>query len=337
MGLWAVQRLKGCKMKILDSKTLRWLLPLMLVVLCLPLFIRGYSIYIINLIGIYALIGLGLNLLTGVCGQISIGHSAFFAMGAFASAVFTVKFGIPFWFALPLAGVTSGVIALLVGIPVLRLKMIFLAIATIGLGVMTNNLLYNWESISGGAVGINVPKPALGAFIFQSDERFYYIIVAIVLTLTLFYRHLMRTRMGRAFLAIRESDVAASTMGIHVAKYKVLAFVISAFYTGVAGSLVGHLAAYLSIEGFEFFLSITFLAMVIIGGIGTILGSFLGAVFIVLLPELFRDIPGAKDIQVLVFGLAMGLVVIFRPRGLASIFVDIAQWLKRYLKISKVG
>jgi branched-chain amino acid transport system permease protein len=336
MGSWGVRKRKGYKMKLLDLKTLRWLVPLIIVVLCLPLFIKGYSIYIMDLIGIYALIGLGLNLLTGVCGQISIGHSAFFAIGAFASAVFTAKFHIPFWFALPMAGMTSGIIALLVGIPVLRLKMIFLAIATIGLGVMTNNMLYNWEAVSGGAVGVNVPKPALGTLIFQSDERFFYIIVVTVFILTLLYAHITRTRMGRAFLAIRESDIAASTMGIHVAKYKVLAFIISAFYTGVAGSLVAHLTAYLSIEGFEFFLSITFLAMVIIGGIGTILGSFLGAVFIVLLPELFRDIPGAKDIQVLVFGLAMGLVVIFRPRGLASIFVDIAQWLKRSLGISKI-
>jgi len=314
-----------------------WIGPafLILTVLSLPLFVKGYSIYIINLIGIYTLIGLGLNLLTGVCGQISIGHAAFFAIGAFSSAIFTVKFSIPFWFALPLAGITSSIIALIVGIPVLRLKMIFLAIATIGLGVMTNNMLYNWTSVSGGAVGINVPKPSLGGFVFQSDERFFYIISITVLILTLLYWHITRTRMGRAFLAIRESEIAASTMGIDVAKYKVIAFGLSAFYAGIAGSLVGHLAGYLSIETFEFFLSITFLAMVIIGGIASILGSFLGATFIVLLPEVLRDIPGAKDMQVLVYGLAMMIIMIYKPSGLANILLDIGGKIKAYVNPEK--
>lgn len=316
-------------------KSAKWLVLLILIILGLPLFVKGYSIYILNLIGIYTLIGLGLNLLTGVCGQISIGHAAFFAIGAFASAIFTIKFGTSFWLALPFSGITSGIIALIVGIPVLRLKMIFLAIATIGLGVMTNNMLYNWTSVSGGAVGINVPKPSLGTFVFQSDESFFYIISSTVLILTLLYWHITRTRMGRAFLAIRESEIAASTMGIDVAKYKVIAFVLSAFYAGIAGSLVGHLAGYLSIETFEFFLSITFLAMVIIGGIASILGSFLGATFIVLLPELLRGIPGAKDIQVLVYGLAMMMIIIYKPSGLASILLDFGGKIKTYVNREK--
>ncbi len=316
------------KLSIKSGSTWPYLL-ILIPIWCLPLFIKGYSIYLLNLLGIYVIIGLGLNLLTGKCGQISIGHSAFYAIGAFSSAFFTGSLHLPFYLAFLFGGMTSALIALIVGIPVLRLKKVFLAIATIGLGVMTNNILYNWTSFSGGAVGIPVAKPNLGAFVFNTDGRFFYITTITVFLLTLLYRHITGTRMGRAFLAIRESEIAASTMGIDVAKYKVVAFLLSAFYAGIAGSLVGALAGYLSIEAFEFFLSITFLAMIIIGGISSILGTFLGATYIILLPELLRDVPGAKDIQVLVYGLSMMLIIIYWPRGLASMIGNMVERVKR--------
>ena len=323
--------------RVKDYRALRWLGPLILVILCLPLLVKGYWIYRINLVGTYVLIALGLNFLLGYCGQISIGHAAFFALGAFTSASLTGKFGISFWIALPLSGVTAGVIAFLVGIPVLRLKFIFLAIATIGLNIMTTNILYNWTDMSGGYDGISVLKPTLGSYVFRSDASRFYIMVIIVIVLTWLFGNITRTKTGRAFLAIRESETAAATMGINVAKYKVLAFVLSAFYTGIAGSLYAHLTGYLASQSFDFFLSITFLAMIIIGGAASILGSFIGATFVVLLPEVLREVPGAKEIQILIYGLAMIVSVIFMPKGLASIWVDMGGRLKGLLNKMRTG
>ncbi len=305
---------------------------LMVVVLSLPLLLKGYWIYTINLVGIYVLVALGLNVLSGYCGQMSVGHAAFFALGAFASAFFTGKIGVSFWIALPLSGVTASIIAVLVGIPVLRLKFIFLAIATIGLNIMTTNILFNWPYISGGYDGISVMRPSLGSFVFRTDQSRFYIVVVTVALLTLVFRNIIRTKAGRAFLAIRESETAAATMGINVAKYKVLAFAISAFYTGIAGSLFAHITGYLTVQVFDFFMSITFLAMIIVGGVGSILGSFMGGLFIVLLPELLRDVPGSKEIQILVYGLAMIAVVIFKPKGLASMLVDAEGGLNRLFR-----
>ncbi len=309
-------------MKTMGRKTMLSVAVLVLVVLGLSFFLTEYWLYILNLVGVYALVALGLNVLSGYCGQISVGHAAFFALGAFASAFFTGKLGISFWLALPLSGVVAGIIAFLVGIPVLRLKFIFLAIATIGLNIMTTNILFNWPYISGGYDGISVLRPSLGTYVFRTDASRFYIMVPTVLILTLLFRNIIRTRTGRAFLAIRESETAAVTMGINVTRYKVLALVISAFYAGIAGSLYAHLTGYLTIQVFDFFMSITFLAMIIVGGIGSILGSFMGALFIVLLPELLRDVPGSKELQILVFGLAMIAAVIFKPKGLASIVAD---------------
>lgn len=305
-------------MKTLKGKTRYWIFPFIILGLCLPLFLKGYYIYVINLLGIYILIAFGLNLLTGYCGQISIGHAAFLAMGAFASSVLTEKLGIPFWGALPLSGFIVAFVSFLVGIPVLRLRVIFLAIATIGLGIITNDVLYNLESISGAAKGVSLIKPSLGSFVFKNDEQFYYIILGVVILLTFLLLNITKSRIGRAFLAIRESERAASSVGINVSKYRMIAFMISAFYTGIAGSLYGHMIGYINISTFDITLSITFLVMIIIGGIASIPGSILGAAFVVLLPEALRDVPGAKEIQVFIYGALVIIFVIYLPGGLTQ-------------------
>lgn len=210
-----------------------WWVVLMGILFALPLFFRGYYIYVIDLVGIYVVIGLGLNLLTGYCGQLSLGHAAFFALGAFTSAYLTIG-GVPFLVALPAAGAAGAVMAYLVGIPVLRLRLIFLAISTVGLGIITHDVLYNLKGFTGGADGMTVPKPKLGPLVFKSDESFFYIVAVVVIFLSFLLGNITRTKAGRAFLAIRESERAATAAGIDVQRYKMLAFVISAFYTGVA-------------------------------------------------------------------------------------------------------
>jgi branched-chain amino acid transport system permease protein len=306
---------------IMNRRTMVWLIPLCAFILGMPLFIGGYATYVMDMVGIYALAALGLNILSGYCGQISLGHAGFFAIGAFASAALGNIAGIPFWLAMPLSGIIASLIALMIGAPILRLKFIFLAITTIGFAIVTNNMLYSWKDISGGASGMAVPKATLGPLVLGTDQTFYYVIVIVVATLTLLFWNLSRSKTGRAFLAIRESETAAAVAGINVARYKVTAFVISAFYTGIAGSLLAYLVRYINIEVFDFLMSLTFIAMCIIGGVASIAGSFLGAAFIVLLPELLRGVPGAKDLQLLVYGLAMIIVIVVRPRGLASIRV----------------
>lgn len=200
----------------MSGKTWRWMIAaLVLVLLALPHFFKGYYIYVINLVGIYVLIALGLNLLTGYCGQLSLGHAAFFAMGSFTSAFLTSK-GLSFWVGLPTAGFAAGGLAFLVGIPVLRLRLIFLAIATVGLGIITHDVLYNLNGFTGGADGMVVPKPTLGPWVFKDDGSFFYIIAGVVLFLSILIWNISRTRAGRAFLAIRESERAATAAGIDV-------------------------------------------------------------------------------------------------------------------------
>lgn len=225
-----------------------------------------------------------------------------------------------FLVALPAAGAAGAVMAYLVGIPVLRLRLIFLAISTVGLGIITHDVLYNLKGFTGGADGMTVPKPKLGPLVFKSDESFFYIVAVVVIFLSFLLGNITRTKAGRAFLAIRESERAATAAGIDVPRYKMLAFVISAFYTGVAGGLYAHLTAYINVTAFDILLSVTFLSMIIIGGVASIPGSILGAIFVVVVPEALRDVPGAKDIQALVYGLLMGFFIIFLPGGLVSGF-----------------
>ncbi|MBI4764184.1 MAG: branched-chain amino acid ABC transporter permease [Deltaproteobacteria bacterium] len=308
--------------------------PLWLIItallLCLPLFLKGYYVYVLNLMGIYFLVSLGLNLLTGYCGQISIGHAAFLAIGSFGSATMTQHFGLPFWFALPLSGLAGALFAFLVGIPVLRLRLIFLAIATICLGIITHDLFYTMESISGGANGIMVLKPAIGPFVFKSDKSFFYIVLVTAALITYLLWKIVRSKTGRAFLAIRESERAAAAIGINIQKYRMLAFVISGFYTGIAGSLYAHMVGYLNIATFEIFLSISFLFMIIIGGLASIPGSLLGAAFLVLVPEALRDVPGAKEIQVIIFGVLTIVFIIYLPGGLATAGQKIKNWISAH-------
>lgn len=297
-----------------------------------PLVAGTYWMDVLNRIGIAIIGAIGLNILLGYTGQISIGHAAFLAVGAYATAIFETNFGLPFYLAIPLAALVTSAFGLIFGIPSLRLKGLYLAIATLAAHFITTFVIVHWESVTKGVVGLAVPPAVLFGFPLDSDFRVFYLIYALAIPATLFAKNLFRTRVGRAFIAVRDRDVAASVMGVNLLRYKLLAFVVSSFYAGVAGGLMAHHSKILFPDAFTLLVAIDYLAMVIIGGQGSILGSIYGAIFMTLLPEVlklgatsltgvypqaFGMIASARDI---VFGLAVILFLMYEPQGLARIW-----------------
>lgn len=276
----------------------------------------GYFVYVLNLTGIFALVAIGLALLTGFSGQISLGHAGFFAIGAYASALFAQKVGLPFWLAIPAAGAFATVIGALIALPALRLKNLYLAIATLGFGIVIQKMIFEWRTVTGGGGGLQVPPPVLFGLSLAEGERMTGVIALALAAGTWGAYQLARGRTGRALTLLRESETAAACTGIHVARYKVVAFAVSAFYTAVAGGLYANLVRYINPESFNVNMSIMFLAMIVIGGMGSVGGALLGAAFYVIVPEALR---GFKDAPGLVFGLSLMGVVILLPGGLASL------------------
>lgn len=310
--------------------------------LALPLVSTSYVVGLATLAAIASIGAIGLNIITGYTGQISLGVGAFLGVGGYASAILTSTLGISFWIALPLAGVITAIIGGLFGIPSLRLKGLYLAIATLAAQVIIIFVITRWTDLTNGTSGMVLSRPTIGNFAFTSATSYYYL-VFIVLLITIFYTlNLFRTRTGRAFLAIRERDVAAEVMGINLFKYKVLAFAISSFFIGIAGSLLAHYTMIVSPEIYSTHLSIEYLAMILIGGLGSVLGSILGAVFITLLPvgltfvidiltnyfpDLYSMLTAFREI---VFGAVIVIFLIFEPGGLAHIWDNIRNYLKRW-------
>ncbi len=291
-------------------------------VAAVTLFGGGYFIYLLNLIGIFGLVAIGLNMLIGFSGQTSLGHAGFFAIGAYASGLLTLKLGLPFWLAIPLAGGLATLIGALIALPALRLKNLYLAIATLGFGIVAQKVIFEWRSLTGGGGGLQVPPPMLFGLSMAEAGRMTWVIAAALAAGTWAASKLATGRTGRALIMLRESEAAAACTGIHVARYKVVAFAISAFYTAVAGGLYANLVRYINPESFDVNMSIMFLAMIVIGGLGSVRGALLGAAFYVAVPEAVR---GFKDAPGLIFGLSLMLVVILLPGGLISLF----RWHRR--------
>jgi branched-chain amino acid transport system permease protein len=276
----------------------------------------GYFVYVLNLTGIFALVAIGLALLTGFSGQISLGHAGFFAIGAYASALLAQRLGLPFWIAIPAAGVLATAIGALVALPALRLKNLYLAIATLGFGIVTQKMIFEWRTLTGGGGGLQVPPPMLFGVSLAEGARMTGVIAVALAAGTWAAYQLARGRTGRALTMLRQSETAAACTGIQVARYKIVAFAVSAFYTAVAGGLYANLVRYINPESFNVNMSIMFLAMIVIGGMGSVGGALLGAAFYVIVPEALR---GFKDAPGLIFGLSLMLVVILLPGGLASL------------------
>ena len=298
-------------------------------------------IYIMNLIGIYIIGAHGLNILTGFTGQISLGHGAFMGVGAYASAIFTLKAGLPFWVALPLAGLVTALVGMVFGIPSLRLKGLYLAIATMAAQFIIEYAMRNWTGLTGGSAGMVVDSPSFFGFALDTDRRYYYLVYTIVIAATLYTKNITRTRPGRAFVAIRDRYLAAEVIGVNVWLYRILSFGISSFMVGIAGSLWAHYVLVVNDEAFGIWLSVQYLAMIIIGGMGSVLGAIYGAVFMTMLPILLRIpehaltkiYPGVfaifQSLTEGVFGLIIILFLIFEPDGLAARW----QTVKNYWKL----
>jgi branched-chain amino acid transport system permease protein len=327
--------------RIFDTPVPVVALMLLLGTLCLlPLWTTTYWLDVLNRIGIAIIGALGLNLLIGFTGQISIGHAAFLAVGAYATAILEAKVGLPFFLAIPAAASLTAAFGLIFGLPSLRLKGLYLAIATLAAHFITTYVIIHWEGMTGGVLGLMVPTPSLFGLALDSDARIFYVILACIVPATWFAKNLFRTKVGRAFIAIRDRDVAAQVIGVSLFRYKLLAFSLSSFYAGIAGGLMAHHSRILFPDAFSLLVAIDYLAMIIIGGLGSIVGSVFGAMFMTLLPELlkltatslsgvypqsFGLIASARDV---IFGLAIIAFLIFEPAGLARIWLRIRTYWK---------
>ncbi|MFH1553898.1 MAG: branched-chain amino acid ABC transporter permease [Pseudomonadota bacterium] len=310
-----------------------------------PLVLNNYYLSLMIQIGYLGIAALGLNILVGFSGQISIGHAVFFGFGGFASA-FLAEHGVPVPIAIVLAGLWTTAVGLLFGLPATRVKGLYLAIATLAAQFILQDFFVRAAWFTGGSSGaVAAPFTILG-FDMSGDTRYFYVVLVFVVVMYLFAANLMRTRDGRALIAVRDHYLSAEMMGVNLAKYRTMAFGISSFYAGIGGALYAHYIGYMSVEGLDILFSIQFLAMIIIGGLGSIMGSLLGTIFMVLLPELTGALAGIlqgsaidrllhlKDgityMREMLIGATIILFLIFEPDGLAHRWKQIKAYWKLY-------
>ena len=302
------------------SKRAVILLVFLAIVACaLPFIVSNYRTFQLTLVLVYAIALLGLNILTGYNGQISLGHGAFYAIGAYCAAVLMDHWGVPYWATIPVAGTVCLVVGFLFGLPALRLEGLYLALATFALGVATPQLLKHHllEKWTGGVQGIVItkPDPPFGLPLNQ-DQWLYFFTLAIAALMFILAWNLIRGRIGRALVAIRDQHIAAEAMGIHNALYKSLAFGVSAMFTGVAGALGAVAVQFVAPDSFNIFLSIVFLVGIVVGGLASISGALYGAFFIQFVPNIADEI--SKAAPWAIFGLFMIVFVYLMPTGVAG-------------------
>ncbi len=284
--------------------------------LALPLVTGNYGHYILAMAAIYGLVGLGMFVLLGIGGQISIGHAAFWALGAYGSAVLTTRFGLPFPLAVLGGGAIAGAFGVIVAMPALRVQGHYLAIATLGLAVVVQQILFQWDSVTGGRQGLLVPRPNMFGYEIDDDGQYYYLILAFLLIGVWLVRNFRRSLLGLGLNALRMSPIAAQAAGIGRAYHLILAFAISAALTGVSGAFYGHLLGQLSTDAFTLQVSLGFLTMAVIGGLGSIPGALIGGVFMAIAPEILRNVEQA---QTVVYGLLLIVCVRLLPGGIVSL------------------
>lgn len=298
----------------------RFKLPLSLVagivLVCLPFMgLSRSSMRIVIMIALYAMLGMGLNVLLGYIGQVSLGHAGFYAIGAYTSAILTTTFNWSFWPAALVGGCTAALIGFLLGLPTLRLSGTYLAIVTLGFGEIVLMVLKRWESVTNGNYGIrNIPKPTIFGFECNlTNGGFYWIILVFAFLTAVACYAIKNSKTGRAFTAIKEDELAATMMGIRTTRYKILAFVISAFITGLAGAFYSVINnGFIEPPNFVFNISIMILSVVIVGGLGTTRGMIFGAALLMLFPQVFRFLDQWRFV---VYGVLLVLMMQFRPQG----------------------
>ena len=297
-------------------------------VLALPLAGNSYHLHMACLIGINVISATGLNLLTGYAGMVSLGHAVFMGVGAYAVAWFGAHLGLPFYASLPLAGLLAAAVGMIAGLPSLRLKGLYLAIATLAAQFILTFVFNEWEPVTGGRGGTRVEAARIGGLRLTTERELYLLIAPLTVCALLFARNLFRTRVGRAFIALRDREIAASVLGVDPRRYKLTAFGVSSFYAGVAGGLMAYFYRVVTPGQFGLDLSLFFLAAIVAGGMGTVSGGVLGALFITLTPELFAWVTGALGPRVagllspareVLFGLLIVGFLTFEPQGMAGI------------------
>ena len=314
-----------------------WYAALLVVLLAAPWLFAEYWLAQLTFVLIYAIAGLGLMLLAGFTGLFSLGHAAFLGVGAYTHAVLT-NAGLPFPLALACAAGLSAAVGLVVGLPALRVKGIYLGMATLSFGFIVEEVLARWESVTGGNAGIHIKKPDMFGWVLETGDQFYWLCLVITVAATLGILNLLRSPTGRAFVAIRDSEISAQSMGIHLAYYKTLSFALSAALAGIAGALYAHKLQFISPDQFSLLQSVDLLLMIVIGGAGSVHGAFLGAIFLISMPQaiaMVKDylpdaVGQAPGLQGVVYGVVVIAFVLFEPMGLYGRWLKIRTYLQMF-------
>jgi branched-chain amino acid transport system permease protein len=308
-------------------------LLLTILIFTLPILFKSsnYFLLLACIIGIYIIVVSGLDILVGYTGQISIGHAAFYAIGAYASVILNARLGINVWFSIILGGIIATIMAIFVAIPSVKLVHHFLAMLTIAFGEVIIGIIVNWRGVTGGHTGLmNIPSPKISSLVFSDNFSYFYIVYVFVIIFLIFKQRIIYSRTGRALKAIRESEIAANGLGINIKYYKVLAFGISAFYAGFAGGLYAYLVNFISPQTFNLDQSIIFLTIVLFGGSGSFMGPIIGSIVVTLIIEYLQII---SYYQTMVYGLFLLIIVMYFPSGIISLFsTEKTILLKKILK-----
>jgi branched-chain amino acid transport system permease protein len=314
-----------------------WYSLLLALMLAAPLWAGDYGLSQLSFVLIYAIAGLGLMVLSGYTGLASIGHAAFLGVGAYVEAWCAAR-GWPFPLSMALAAGLSAAVGGVVGLPALRVKGIYLAIATLAMGIIVEEILARWESVTGGNAGVSVKSLQFPGLDLSGSTAFFYVALGLCVLVTLAVLNLLRSATGRAFIAIRDSEISAQSMGIHLARYKTLAFALSAAIVGLAGTLYAHQLRFISPDQFGILQSIDLLLLVVVGGLGSVHGAFLGAIFLIAMPQLIavgKDflppaIGQSSGLQAVVYGAVLMAFVLFEPMGLYGRWLKVRTWLELF-------
>ena len=289
------------------------------VLLILVPFILGspYLIRVAIMICIFVILSSSLNLIIGFTGMFSLAHAAFYGLGAYCSALLTIRLGVPFILALPLAGIFAGLIGAFIGLATLRLRETFLVFGTLAFGEVVKIVIMNWNSLTRGPMGIpGIPFPKIFGLEFNNYTRYYYLTLVLAALIVMLIYRIYHSKVGRAFIALREDETGAASMGVNIFGYKVWAFTLGCFFAGIAGSLYAHFARYISADQFAINESFAILTMVALGGTGSIVGPIAGAVILMIFPELFRFL---EEYRMVLYGLILIFVMMFKPEGIAGV------------------
>jgi branched-chain amino acid transport system permease protein len=314
-----------------------WYGLLLVILLIIPGIMGEFYVGELGGVFIFAIAGVGLMLLAGYTGLISLGNAAFLGIGAYTNAILLAQ-GVPLLITLPAAGLFTALFGAAIGLPTLRMSGLYLAIATLAFGSIVGTVLQKWDALTGGFDGFAVPDPTIFGYSVQGATGVYYLSLAVLLFVLWISVNMLRSPIGRAMVAIRDSEVSAQSMGIHLARYKTFAFAISAGMTGLAGALFAHYVRFLAPDSFDVLLSVQFVTIVFVGGLGSLHGAVLGAIFVRLLPQaiaIVRDdlpfgIGRMPGLEPSLFGLVLVIVILFEPGGIYGRWIKIKHWFQAY-------